>query len=130
MIFPRSGGSPALNEEVAVKSRKPKFCPFVRLARPSLRSLIATAPSNGFFQSSQFLELEEDSNSVPLIPMVERRDERPTQSIPQPPEAVARRARIEGAGRSSHHHPRNKVLLLLGWAGILPGRVHGSLRGR
>ena len=110
-------------------SRYLSHYPYVRSEEPSLRSLIATTPSNGFFQSSQFLELEEDSNSVPLIPMVERRDERPAQSIPQPPEAVARRARIEGAGRSSHHRPRNKVLLL-GWAGILLCRGHGSLRGR
>jgi hypothetical protein len=109
-------------EEKPVKSRNPKFCPFVRLARPSLRSLIAAAPSNGFFQSSQFLELEEDSNSMPFIPMVERRAERPARSIPQPPEAVARRARIEGAGCSVHHRPRNKVLPL-GWAGILLCRV-------
>src|SRR4051812_1269122 len=102
---------------------------FVRPPGPPLRSLIAAAPSSGFFQSSQILELEEDSNSMPFIPMVERRAERSARSIPQPPEAVARRARIEGVGRSAHHRPRNKVLPL-GWAGILLCGGHGSRRGR
>ena len=53
----------------------------------------------------------------------------PARSSPQPPKAVARRARLEGAGPPDHHRPRN------GGAAAVAGRsrlrrAHGSLRGR
>ena len=44
---------------------------------------------------------------MPFIPMVERGSGGPARSSPQPPKAVARRARLEGAGPPDHHRPRN-----------------------
>ena len=66
---------------------------------------------------------------MPFIPMVERGSGGPARSSPQPPKAVARRARLEGAGPPDHHRPRN------GGAAAVAGRsrlrrAHGSLRGR
>jgi hypothetical protein len=87
--------------------------PYVRREGPSLRSLIATEPA---IPRLRYCGLVGTSNIGSFMSMVERGWAWPARSSPQPPEAEARRAWLEGAGHAHHNRQRDEG------AGAAPGR--------
>ena len=71
---------------------------------PSLRSLIAAESA---IHLSQYRGLRGTSNTGPFMSMVERGWAWPARSSPQPPEAEARKAWLEGAGHAHHNRQRD-----------------------